>query len=127
MTSGVSSTSQVTVGGVTHSNALKNYSQTVGINGSVVTGSLSGTVETTSTKLGANGGSYTVATPTPVVWNAATRALTAGVVKVVGAGNSQLVMTVGSNNTVTIQIDANGDGMFEKTVSSTASELASLL
>lgn len=62
-----------------------------------------------------------------MVQNYSADVFTAGVIKVVGAGGSQLVMTVGSNNTVTIQIDANGDGTFDKTVSSTMSELEALL
>ena len=87
---------------------------------------MSATIETSSTRLGANGGSYTITTTTPVVWNSSTNVLSAGVVKVVGANNSQLVITVTGNNSVSIQIDANGDGTFEKTVSSTVSELEAL-
>jgi hypothetical protein len=125
--SGSALTTRFTDGGTTYTTTLRNYSQSISFSGFIVTSSLSATVESSSTALGAGGGSYTITTSTPVVQNWDTGLFTAGVVKVVGAGGSQLVMTVGSNNTVTIQIDANGDGTFEKTVSSTVSELESLL
>jgi hypothetical protein len=121
--SGASMTVRETTGTTTFTSAMKNFSQSVATNGSTVTSSLSATIETSSTRLGASGGSYTITTPTPVVWNSSTNVLSAGVVKVVGANNSQLVMTVTGNNTLSIQIDANGDGTFETTVSSTAAEL----
>ncbi len=100
--SGASMTVRETVGTKTHTIAMKNFSQSVSVNGSVVTSSLSATIETSSTRLGANGGSYTITTPTPVVWNSSTKVLSAGVVKVVGANNSQLVITVTGNNAVSI-------------------------
>jgi len=124
--SGSSMTVRETTGGTTHTSTMKNYSQSVSVNGFITTSSLSATIETSSTRLGASGGSYTISTPTPVVWNSSTNVVTAGVVKVVGANNSQLVMTVTGNNTVSIQIDANGDGTFESTVSSTVAELGAL-
>ncbi|NPC58824.1 hypothetical protein [Caenimonas soli] len=124
--SGTSMTVRETTGTTTHTSAMKNYSQSVAVNGSTVTSSLSATIETSSTRLGASGGSYTITTPTPLVWNSSTNVLSAGVVKVVGANSSQLVMTVTGSNAVTIQVDANGDGTFEKTVFSTATELRSL-
>jgi hypothetical protein len=125
--SGSSLITRFTSGAVSYTDTLRNYSQSLSFNGSVVTGSLSATVESTSTRLGPNGGTYTVTTPTLIVWNESTGLATAGVVKVVGAAGSQLLMTVAANGTVTIQIDANGDGTFESTTTSTASELATLL
>ena len=126
VTSGTSLTVRETTGTTIHTSSMKNYTQSVSTNGSTVTSSLSATIETSSTRLGASGGSYTITTPTPVVWNSGTNVLSAGVVKVVGANGSQLVMTVTGSNTVSIQIDANGDGTFETTVSSTATELRAL-
>jgi hypothetical protein len=125
--SGASLSNKVMVGGTLHTETLKNYTQTLTYTGTLVTGSLSATVESSSTRLGASGGSYTITTPTPLVWNESTGVLSAGVIKVVGANGSQLVMTVNSSTSVTIQIDQNGDGTFEKTVSSTQTELKSLL
>lgn len=125
--SGTSLSNTLTEGGATYTDTLKNYTQTFTYNGSVVTGSLSATVESSSSQLGSGGGSYTVTTPTALVWNESTGTLSSGVVKVVGANGSQLVMTVNSSTSVTIQIDENGDGTFEKTVASSQTELRNLL
>jgi len=127
VTSGSSFSIAVTESGTTYTDSLKNYSQTFVYNGSTVTGSLSATVESSSTVLGSGGGSYTITTTTPLVWNESTGTLSSGVIKVVGANGSQLVMTVTSSTTVTIQVDANGDGTFESTVTSTQTELRNLL
>ena len=125
--SGSSLSNTLTEGGTTYTDSLKNYTHTVKYTGTTATGSLSATVESSSTALGSGGGSYTITTPTPLVWNDSTGTLSSGVVKVVGANGSQLVMTVTSSTTVTIQIDENGDGSFEKTVTSTQTELRNLL
>jgi hypothetical protein len=121
---GSSITSRETVAGALRTNTLRNYSQTLTISGLTLSSTMAATVETDGTAFG--GGSYTITTPTAVVWNASTGAVLSGVVKVVGAANSQLLATVGSGSTVTIQVDANGDGTFEKTLTSTQSELKSL-
>ena len=125
--SGASLSNTLTEGGVTYTDSLKNYSQSFTYNGATVTGSLSATIESSSTALGSNGGSYTITTPTPLVWNDSTGTLSSGVIKVVGANGSQLLMTVNSTTSVTIQVDANGDGTFESTVTSTQAELRNLL
>ena len=65
--SGSSLSTRFTAGATTHTDTLKNYSQSISLNGSVVTSSLSATVESSSTRLGANGGVYTITTPTPLV------------------------------------------------------------
>jgi len=127
VTSGASLSNTLTEGGTTHTDTLKNYTQTVTYSGTGVTGSMSATIESSSTRLGSGGGSYTITTPTPLVWNDSSGTLSSGVIKVVGANGSQLVMTVNSSTSVTIQIDANGDGTFESTVSSTQAELRNLL
>lgn len=124
---GTSMSSRQTAAGVTRTSTLKNYTQILSINGSTLSSDLSATVESDSTRLGAGGGIFTISTPTPVVWNSVTGVASAGVVKVVGAANSQLLVTIGSNGAVTLQVDANGDGTFEKTVTSTVSELKTLL
>lgn len=124
--SGSTMSSRETVSGTTHTTTLRNFSQTVSINGTSVGASLSATVETDSSRLGGTAVTYTVSTPTPVVWNESTGTVTAGVVKVVGANNSQLLVTVNADTSVTLQVDANGDGVFEKTITSTTAELASL-
>lgn len=125
--SGTSLSNSVTSAGVTRTTTLKNYSQTVTLNGTTATSALSATVQSNSTRLGTTGGSYTVTTTTPVVWNTATHAVTAGAIKVVGASGSQLIATVGASNTVTIQLDANGDNTYEKSITSSIAELGGLL
>jgi hypothetical protein len=119
--------SRETINGSTHTTVLRNYSQQLTINGSIATGTLAAIVETDSSRLGNGTTSYSISTPTPVVWNLATRIASAGVVRVVGANNSQLLLTVNPDTTATIQIDANGDGAFERTITTTAAELASLV
>lgn len=125
--SGATMTSRQTVAGVSHTTTIRNFTQTQTITGTTLTGSLAATVETDSARLGGTAVSYTVTTPTPVVWNGTTRTATAGVVQVVGANNSRLLLTVNADSTVTIQIDANGDGVYEKTITSTTAELAGLV
>jgi hypothetical protein len=119
--------SRETINGVTHTTTLNNFTQVLTISGSTYTGTVSATVQTDSSKLGTGTVSYAIGTPTPVVWNPATRTATAGVIKVVGANNSQLLITINADGTVTIQLDANGDGSYEKTITSTVAELAGLI
>jgi hypothetical protein len=92
----------------------------------LLTGSLTATVETDSSRLGGTTLSYTITTPTPVTWSETTGIPTAGVIKVVGANNAGLLVTINGDGTVTIQLDANGDGVYEKSITSTTTELASL-
>lgn len=126
--SGTAISSRETVNGAVHTTTMRNFTQVLTISGSTYSGTLAATVETDSTKLGTTGTvSYTISTPTPVVWNAATRTATGGVIKVLGANNSQLLITIHADGTVTIQIDANGDGTFEATVNTTVAELAGLI
>lgn len=106
---------------------LRDFSQTMTINGSTSGAYLTGTVETDSTSLGGTTVIYTISTPTPVVWDEVTGKITAGVIKVVGANNAQLLITINSGGSVTVQLDANGDGAFEKTITTTTTELAGLV
>lgn len=124
---GAAITSRITTAAGTFSTTTRNYTQRVSVNDITVSGSLTASVESDSTRIGPAGCSYTVTTPTAVVWNASTGAVTAGVVKVVGAANSQLVATIDGNGAVALQVDANGDGTFEATSSSTIAELKTLL
>lgn len=125
--SGSAFASKLTSGSTSRSTTWKNYTEVLTRNGNNMTNGLSASVETDSTKLGPQGGSYTITTPTPVAWNLVTGVVSAGVVKVVGANNSQLLATVSANNSLTVQIDANGDGVYEKTLTRTVSELRAAL
>lgn len=124
---GNSLSNRISAGGTTRTTTMRNYTQSLAINGSIFTGSLSATIETDSTRIGSTAVSYTIATPTPVVWNATTRTASAGVVRVTGADNSQLLLTINGNGTATIQLDANGDGTFERTIPTDVAELGGLL
>jgi hypothetical protein len=125
--SGTSMSSRETINGATHTTTVRNFSQTLLINGNTDTATVSGTVETDSSKLSTGTVSYTISTPTPVTWDATTHNATAGVIKVVGANNSQVLVTINGDSSVTIQLDANGDGVYEKTITSTTAELAGLV
>ena len=123
---GTSMSSRETIGTSVRTTVLQNYAQSVALNGTTVTCSLGASVQTDSTQLGASGGAYTISTPTPVMWNSATGAVTAGTVKVVAGAGSQLLMTIAADGSVALQLDANGDGAFEKTLTSTVTELKAL-
>jgi hypothetical protein len=121
--SGTSLTSRETAAGVTRSRTMRNYAQAVTINGTTESSTLSATIETDSTRIAASGGIYTITTPTAVVWDSLTGIVSSGAIKVVGANGSQLTLTFTGGGNATIQIDANGDGTFEKSISTTLTEL----
>jgi hypothetical protein len=125
--SGTSMSSRETINGATHTTTVRNFTQTLVISGNTDTATVSGTVETDSSKLGAGTVSYTISTPTPVTWDVTTHNVTAGAIKVVGANNTQLLVTINADSSVTIQIDTNGDGVYDKTITSTTAELAGLV
>jgi hypothetical protein len=124
--SGTAMTSRQTVSGVTRNTTLRNYTQTLTISGTTTSGALAATVETDSTRVGPSGGTFTVSTPTPLVWDEQTKVISSGVVKVVGANGSQLTVTFTGGGNATIQLDANGDGTFEKSITTTLTELNGL-
>jgi hypothetical protein len=124
---GTSMTSRETIGGVTRTNTMRNYAQTLTTNGTAESATLSATIETDSTRLAASGGTYTVTTPTPVVWDDLTGIVASGAIKVVGANGSQLLVTFTGGGNATIQVDANGDNTFEITITTTVTELSGLL
>lgn len=105
---------------------LRNYRQTVLTSGDSIRGSVSGTVETDSTRIGPGGGSYTLATLTDLQWRALDPSPTAGVLGVTGAAGSQLRITFAAGS-ATVTVDANGDGTFERTFTTTAADLRSRL
>jgi hypothetical protein len=113
--------------GTTFTSTWTNYTQSLAYDGSTITGSLSGTIETTSAKLGSSGATYQISTPTALVWDSATGAVTAGSIRVVGASNAQLLITVTATDTFRLQVDANGDGSNEATLTVTAAQLQAAL
>lgn len=124
---GSSFRTQFTASGTSFTSTWQTYTQTLAYDGATVTGALTATVETTSTKLGSSGGSYQISTPTPLVWNSDTGAVTAGQIRVVGASNSALLLTVTATDTFSLQVDADGNGAYEKTLTVTAAQLQAAL
>jgi hypothetical protein len=84
------------------------------------------TLQSDNPLISAGGGTFLVTTPTQVLRSSTTSALTSGSIKIVGTGNTSLVANVTGPNALTIQIDANGDGVYESTVTATTSELFAL-
>lgn len=125
--SGTSLSSRITGGPTVRGTTLKNYSQTLTTSGTTASSVVTGTVVADSSRLGTSPVSYTISTPTPVSWNTSSGVVSAGAVKVVGANNAQLLVTVGASSTVTIQLDANGDGSYEASIGSSVGELTGLL
>ncbi len=85
------------------------------------------TIQTNNPNIGPLGGSFVLTTLAPVVRNNSNGQLVSGSVKIVGASNAALLATVNADGTTTIQIDANGDGFYESSVTTNAIELAALL
>lgn len=127
ITSGTSLTNKSNVSGLLRTHVWQNYKQTIGVNGVTNSFSLSGTVQSDNTNLSPVGGSYTLSATTPIVQSTSTLVLSGGVIKIMGAANSQILATVGANNVVTLQVDAKGDGTFQSTIATTMAELNTFL
>jgi len=113
-------TNRTTQGTITRTTTWKNYTQTITNGGFTISAALDAQVETESNRPGASNGSYQLRTLTPLQWIPSSQNITAGSFKIVGASGSQLLLTVTTQNQFRIEIDANGDGVYEKT--STASD-----
>lgn len=118
----VSGSSLATSGG--HTAVLKDYTVSMSVSGSVTTQSVSGTVETTNSRIGGTV-SYTISTVTAITYTDS-GSVTGGAIKVSGAGSTLLVTVTGADS-FKLEIDANGDGVYETTQTTTRSELAALL
>ena len=116
-----------TVAGVTRNNALRDYTQSLGVVGPVLTGTLAGTIETDSPQIAPKSSTYNISTPAAVVWNAVTGVVGAGTIKVVGANDAQFTLTFTSNNNAQILLDSNGDGVVDQTITTNLTELGGLL
>jgi len=102
-----------TAAGATRSRALIGYSATVAMTPTQSTTTLAGTI--TSTAL--NGGSLTITTPTPFVRAYNTETFPhAGVGVATGANGGKVTVTALSSTTVRVDLDSNGDGTPEATV-----------
>lgn len=111
----------------TRSSTLKNYNESLQVRGTAITGSISATVESSNSRLGSGPVSYSISTVTPLAYSEAGD-VSAGVLKVTGASNSALLLTVTAANTFKVEVDANGDGTYESsTPGVTKAELEALL
>lgn len=125
--SGTSMSNKSTVGAVVRTHVWQNYQQTTAINGANTSLSFTGLVQSDNTNLSPTGGTYSLTTPTAIVKTTTTGVLSAGVIKAVGTSNSAVLVTLGANGAVTLQVDANGDGTFETTIATTLTELNTFL
>lgn len=120
-----------TISGTARRTSLKNYSERYVVSGSTATATVRAEVHTTNTNLGATGGSYTLTTPTAVVWNTSTDVIQSGIVEIVGANSAKVRVTAGTFSTcsgscVLIETDANGDGSYEASEIKTWSQFQAL-
>jgi hypothetical protein len=125
--SGNSLTNKSTVGAVVRTHNWAAYHQTIRINGVYTGYSLDAFVNSDNTHLGPSGGSYILQTLAPIVKDTVSNILTAGVIRVEGYFNARALIGFGTNHVVQVDVDANGDGVYEATVFSTVSELSTLL
>lgn len=107
-----------------YSYTLKNYSQTIKNSNGATYGATTATLVTSNPMLGASA-TYGVTTPAELVFDAAGN-LVAGTMKVV-SGSATLLARVKAVNVVSIQVDTNGDGVYDQTQTMTVDELRALL
>ncbi|QTN29765.1 hypothetical protein HZ993_08125 [Rhodoferax sp. AJA081-3] len=116
-----------TVGGVLRTHNWQGHRQVISINGVYTGYSLDALVYSDNPLFGPTGGSYVLRTLTPVIKDTVSNVLTAGVLRAEGYFNARALISIGTNQVVQVDVDANGDGMYETTVFSTVSELSGLL
>ena len=120
---GASLSNSYTRAGVTRSTTLKDFRIVQEATGTQLRSNVAATVVSNNPRIGSNV-SYQVSTPTPVVTDLSL--VLSGTVKVSGA-NSSLVLNVTSLNNFSLQVDGNGDGTVDSTITATAAELRDLL
>ncbi len=106
-------TESLTAAGATRTRTLTGYSANVALTPTQSTTTLAGTIASTAL----DGGSLTIATPTPFVRAYNTEAYPhAGVGVATGANGGKVTVTALSNTTVRIDLDSNGDGTTDASV-----------
>lgn len=125
-TSGTSYALTSVIAGKTRSTTWRNYEQTITLAGTQLTSQLSAQVETLNSRLGSTPVTYQITTPAPLVTSVITGDISSG--SVLATGNRSAVrITFTGTDSVELQVDANGDGTYEQTLTSTMDELATLL
>jgi hypothetical protein len=122
--SGTSLTNTVTTPAGSRSFTLKNFGQSIAQYPGLTSYNVSATVETTNSRLGTGTLTYNVTTSALGIDSSG--AYTSGSLKVTGSGSALLVSVTGTNQ-FQIQVDANGDGVYESTTTATRAELDGLL
>lgn len=112
--------------GVTRTRILRNYSQSLQTRGDAITETVSATVESVNSKIGAGTFTYQITTPTPITVTRSTGAVTGGVLRVT-SGAVVLQVRVTSTDVFAIDVDLNGDGAIDAALSASKAELELLL
>jgi hypothetical protein len=108
-----------------HTVFMSNYSLSVEEGASSSAMSITASVQTDNSRLGSSPVSYSITTVTPLTVSS-TGVVTAGSIKVTGAG-STLLLTVTAPDTFSLQVDTNGDGSYDDTSTVTRSQLQALI
>jgi hypothetical protein len=108
-----------------HTVFMSNYSLSVQEDGSSSTMTITASVQTDNSRLGSSPVSYSITTVTPLTVSS-TGVVSAGSIKVTGAG-STLLLTVTDSDTFSLQVDTNGDGSYDDTSTVTRSQLQALI
>jgi len=124
--SGASYSTTTVFDGKTRSSVWRNYQQTITLADAQVASTLSAQVETVNARLGSQPVTYQITTPQALVASGITGDIISGAVLVTGKQSALLITFTGANS-VELKVDANGDGAYESTLTSTMSELAGLL
>jgi hypothetical protein len=114
-------------GGVVRNFSWIGYTQTKTFTPATTLYSLTSSIRSDSSFLGAGGGTFVLTNLAPIATSNTTGAMGSGAIKVLGTGNSSMLATVVLPDTVNIQVDANGDGIYESAVTVTTAELATYL
>lgn len=127
MVTGTSFKVKINTTGIVRNTVWQNYAQAIGTGSSVTSYSMNATIQTDNTNVAPASSAFVVNTTTSIVRNNSTGALSAGSFSVLGAANSRLTLTINADGSAIIQVDANGDGVFETSLPTTAAELSILL
>ncbi len=124
--SGKSLTVKRSIGDLYRNTLWTGYQQTFIVRGTNTDYSLRMTLQTDGV-VAPGGGSFGLTTMEPVVRSSISGLMTTGVIVLAGAAGSRASISLNNDGSATIQIDANGDGIFEATLTASAIELTNLL
>jgi hypothetical protein len=108
---------------VARNSVWNSYLQTVVVSNGNVSYALNTLLQSDNGNVGPGGGTFNLTTTTAIVRNSATTSLIAGAIRITGVSNTSMLATVVGPDTIRIDVDANGDGVFEATLATTSAEL----